>query len=304
MRTTKLIFGIFILSLMAPASVFSQFIKTPSWILYEQGNAFFSIKEYGPALKKYQEALAAFAVFPEAEIGIGDIYLQEGELDLAVKQYKKAYELKNSFYIPEMKYEALYKLAGIYETTQMYKPFEDALKSVILDDKNFNQPSTSRLREQFESNYYGKGLDFVLKVYRFPERFPAEAHSKLGWFYYRSGNYTTSVLHLLYAVVYKISDAGQYVADMDVDFQFTTLGDFLVVVNNDSFLIDYFKTSGVFRDLYYLAGSAFKVGFPAHARMIWQLLSRSSLAGSYADLSARQLRSPWTEPLLVQPVKR
>ncbi len=303
MRTKKLIPGIFILFLMAPTTVFGQFIKTPSWILYEQGNAFFSMKEYGSALKKYQEAIASFGIFPEAEIGIGDVYLQEGELDLAIKQYKKAYELKNSFYIPEMKYEALYKLAGIYETSQTYKSFEDALKTVLLDDMNYNQPSTSRLRDQFESNYYGKGLDFVLKLYRFPERFPTDAHSKLGWFYYRSGNYKTSVLHLLYSVVYKVSDAADYVASGDVDFEFTTLVDFLELSNNNSILIDYLKASGAFKDLYYLAGSAFKVGFPAHARMIWQLLSKSSLAGSYADLSARQLKSPWTEPLLVQPAK-
>jgi tetratricopeptide (TPR) repeat protein len=303
MRRTRMS-ALIVLMLTASFNGFAQLAKTPALILYEQGNAFFALKEYGSALKKYQDAIASFSVLPEAEMGIGDVYRQEGELDLAAGKYKKAYELRNSFYIPEMKYEALYKLAGIYEDQRTYRSFEDSLKTILLDDKNFTQPASSRLREQFESNYYVKGLDFVLKLYRFPERFPAEAHSKLGWFYHRTGNYTVSALHLLYAVVYKISDAADLVTEKDVDYQFTTLDSFLKTAETDPSILAYFESSGIYKDFYYLAGSTFKTGYPGHARLIWQLLSKSARAGSYAELSSRQLKAPWTEPLLTQPEKR
>jgi tetratricopeptide (TPR) repeat protein len=290
--------------LLQAFAVFPQFMKTPAWVLFEQGNASFSLKEYGSALKKYQEALASFSPFPEVEAAIGDVYRQEGELDLAVKQYRKAYELKNSFFIPETKYEVLYKLARVYEVKQEYKNFEDSLKTVLIDDKNYTQPSTSRLREQFESNYYAKGLDFILKLYRFQELFPADAHAKLGWFYYRSGNYTVSALHLLYALAYKVGDASQFILEKNADFQFTTLSDFLKTAEDYKIVLAYLEKSEVYKDLYYLAGSTFKAGYPAHAKLIWQLLSKSTRAGAYTELSVRQLKSPWTEPLLVQPTQR
>jgi tetratricopeptide (TPR) repeat protein len=298
----RMIFPVFLTFLLMQAYAgFGQIIKTQAWILYEQGNASFASKEYGVALAKYQGALAAFYPFPEAEAGIGDVYVQEGELELAVRQYRKAYELKNSLYIPETRYEILYKLARIYEVKLEYKSFEDSLKAVLVDDKNYTPTGTSRLREQFESNYYAKGLDFTLKLYRFPERFSADAHSKLGWFYYRSGNYTVSVVHLLYALVYKIGDASQFVLENDTDFQFTTLSDFLKIADGDKAVLAYLEKTDVYKDLYYLAGSTFKAGYPAHAKMIWQILSKSARAGTYTDLSTRQLKSPWTEPLLAQP---
>jgi len=294
-----------ILLLLQALSAFPQKmgIKAPAWVIYEQGNALYAGKEYGSALKKYQEALASFYPFPEVEMAIGDVYRQEGELDLAIIRYKKAYELRNSFYIPEMKYEALYRLANVYEDTRAYRDMEDALKTIVAEDKNFSPSETSRLREQFTANYYSKGIDFVLKLYRFPERFSADAHAKLGWFYYRTGNYTTAVTHLLYALTYKVSDAGAYAYEKDVEFQFTTLSAFLGLASKDSVIGGYFQKSEIYKDLYYLAGSVFKSGYPAHARDIWQVLSKYPPAGSYAELSSRQLKAPWTEPLLSIPVK-
>jgi tetratricopeptide (TPR) repeat protein len=298
---SRLILPVILILLPTTHQAFAQFTKTNAWVLYEQGNTFFSTREYGSALKKYQEAIAAFNPFPEAEMAIGDVYRQEGELDLAARQYRKAYELKNSFYILEMKYEDMYKLARVYEDQRGYKSFEDALKTILLDDKNYNQPSTSHLKEQVESNYYGKGLDFILKLYRFPEKFSVDAHATLGWYYYRSGNFTVSALHLIYSVVYKVSEASRYVLEKNTDFQFTTLGDFFHAIASDKIVVDYFEKSDIYKDLYYLAGSTFKAGYPAHARFIWQLLSKSALSGAYADLSTRQLKSPWIEPFLIQP---
>ncbi len=303
MRRTILIPPVFLFFLTLPGALFSQLPKLDAWILYEEGNAFFSSKEYGSALKKYQEAIISFAFFPEAEMGIGDVYRQEGEYDLAIAKYKKAYELRNSFYIPEMKYEALYKLAGIYETQQEYKLYEDTLSLIIQEDKNYNTES-SRLRSQLESNFYAKGLDFILKLYRFQAAFPAQAHSKLGLFYYRTGNYSSAAVHLMYAAIYDITDAADLYYKKNADFEFTTLEAFIALLQNDKSLLDYLSSSGLFGDLYYLAGCVFKAGYPMHAKSIWQVIAKSKPSGSYADLSARQLKSPWTEPLLIQPEKR
>ncbi len=280
---------------------YCQPVKAPYWLLYEQGNAFYSKKEYGAALQKYQEAIAAYAFFPEAEMAIGDVYRQESESDLAIKQYQKAYNLKNYFYIPSIKYDVLYRIAAIDQEQQLYKQMEDSLMSIINEDKSYNEPVTSKLKEQIEANYFGKGIDYVLRLYRLPNLFAADAYSQLGLFYYRSGRFRQANLLLIYAVTYKIGEAGRFLSEQDVDFQFTSLSDFLHIAEADKTVAQYLTESDVYKDLYYLAGSSFGAEYPAHSMSIWKLLSQSKLSGKYADLSRRQITAPWIEPYLQLP---
>jgi predicted negative regulator of RcsB-dependent stress response len=62
----------------------------------------------------YKDAIASSGIFPEAEIGIGDIFLEEGEFSLARDQYEKAYNSRNEFRIADTQCEVLYKLASLY----------------------------------------------------------------------------------------------------------------------------------------------------------------------------------------------
>jgi tetratricopeptide (TPR) repeat protein len=297
----KLIFAVAV-CVLASLSASAQTSSEPYWLLYEQGNAFYAQKEYGLALRKYQDAISGTSALPEAEMAIGDIYKQEGETELAVRQYEKAYNLRNYFTIPEDKYTVLYRIAAVAEEQLDYRKMEESLLLIVNDDMSFNEPATSRIKEQIESNYYGKGLDYVLKLYRLTYRFAESAHAKLGWFYYKTGLFTKSALHLLYAVTYTISEASNSIASKDVDFQFTTLKDFLQVSRPDKDVTSFIQDSGLWNDLYYLAGSTFKAGYPSHAQFIWTLLSQIPSAGKFVDLSKRQLKTPWIEPYLQIPI--
>ncbi len=302
MRGMIFVIATFLL-LNSNAHIHAQSIKPPYWLLYDQGNAFMDAKEYGSALLKYQEAIAKAGVFPEAEMAIGDIYREEGEVDLAIRHYIKAYNLRNTFYIPESKYDALYKLSRIYEEQRLFRQMEDSLQTIVKDDKGFNQTLISHLKDQIESNYYAKGLDFLLKLYRFTEFFPEKAHSKLGWFYYKTGRFKHSVIHLLYSIIYKTSEASGYFASKDVDYQFTTILDLLLLSASDKEVSLYLDEVDIYKDLYYLAGSVFSEGYPEHASEIWKLLSGLKSAGKYSDLSLKQLKSPWIEPYIQMTTK-
>jgi len=286
--------------LFCGSTVFAQtsINKSDEWILYERANALAAQHEYGQALQLYKEAISASGIFPEAEIGVGDIFFEEGEFDLAKAQYEKAYSLRNGFRISEMQYEVLYKLADLYEARTMYKPMEDALLKIASDDRRFAAPESSRLRGQIEKNYFEKGLDHVLFLYQFDVAFAAEAHSRLGWFYYRSGRYSQAVQELLYALIYRTTEIDSFLHDRDVDYQFKTLADMLASVEASKSLSAYVTGSSFFRDLYYLAGSSYAGGYPNHATDIWKIVAASRLSGKYADLSARQLRRPWTEKVI------
>jgi tetratricopeptide (TPR) repeat protein len=268
------------------------------WLLYEQGNTAADQKEFGKALQLYKAAIEGAGIFPEAEAAIGDVYMAEGEASLAQRQYEKAYDLRKSFYIPEKQYDILYKLANLFETQQLYKQMEDTLTLIVSDDKRFQETPNQRLRTQLERNYYEKGIDRVLVLYTFDDSFAAAAHTKLGWFYYRTGRFTRSVSQLLYSIVYRVSQVERLRKERDADYEFSTLAELLTAVDASAELKAYASSTGLFSDLYYLAGSTFASGYPRHASNIWRLLSSETAAGQFKDLAIQQLKRPFVEPRL------
>jgi tetratricopeptide (TPR) repeat protein len=268
------------------------------WILYERGNAMFAQREYGRALQLYAEALSTAGIFPEAEVGIGDVYFEEGEFRLAREQYEKAYSQKSAFRIADTQYEVLYKLADLYQNENMYNRMEDSLLKIVADDKQFSDPSSERLKNQIQKNYTTKGIDHTLFLYQFDAPFAQVAHSRLGLFYYRSGRYEQAILELLYSVIYNATQINAILHSRDFDYQFTTLADMLSAIKGKKELAQHVAGSSLFRDLYYLAGASYAAGFPAHATQIWKLVSASTIAGNYSDLAARQLKAPWVEKVL------
>jgi tetratricopeptide (TPR) repeat protein len=297
MRTRIGVLAAAVLLSLVPSFVGADTLSQ-SWYTYEQGNAAFSRKEYGEALKFYKDAIGAAGIFPEAEMGLGDVYLAEGEFDLAKGEYEKAYSQKSAFYVPERKYELLYKMAHLFQEQELYKRMEDRLGEIVADDRHFAESATSKMRTQVERNYLTKGLDRVLELYTFSDPFALEAHSTLGWFYYRTGRYSQAVSHLLYATITRVSQVNQDLRDSDVDYQFSTLQAALAAVAADKELAAFVAGSDFFKDLYYLAGSAFANGYPEHAVTLWKLIAGQAAAGAWQVKARAQLKKPVTEPLI------
>jgi len=156
-----------------------------------------------------------------------------------------------------------------------------------------------QLKTQVEKNYFDNGIDRTLALYAFSTPFAAAAHAKLGWFYYRTGRFSQSGPHLLYAVVDQASRIETYLRERDVDYQFSTLQGLLETVEGNPEISSLAAEAGLYQDLYYLAGSTYAIGSPQKAHSLWRLISAFASAGKYQGLSARQLKSPWVEPLLV-----
>jgi hypothetical protein len=289
--------------LFAAAPAVSAEVATPAWLLYEEGNLLYENREFGRALQRYKDAVAMAGILPEAEAAIGDVYREEGELELARKQYEKAYNHKNSLVVPSARYDILYRLASIYRDQELYKLMEDTLQQILADDANWGKGQSTRLRSQIESNYFTKGMDQVLRLYRFDASFAEPAHAQLGWFYYRTGRFPQAVQHCLYAVMYTASEAARYLRERDVEWEFTSFEKLLEAVDGERELRDFVAQSGLFKDLYYLAGSSYAVMYPRLATSLWKLISISRTAGEYAVLSKQQLKKPWIEPYLV-PLKK
>ena len=119
--------GSTMISFLLSVNAFGQISQESpqDWILYEKANAMFAQHEFGQALQLYKEAISSAGIFPEAEMGVGDVFFEEGEFQLARDQYEKAYEMRKGFRVPETQYGLLYKLADLFQGRQMYSQMED-----------------------------------------------------------------------------------------------------------------------------------------------------------------------------------
>ena len=273
---------------------------TPAWLLYDQGRTWADRGELGKALQLYREAILAAGVLPEAEAAIGDVYREEGETDLALRQYRRAWDLRNALVAPEDKYGILYRWAELCEDQELYNEMEVQLQRIVADDP---YSKGEQLPVQVERNFVEKGLDHVLTLYRFDSRFAIGAHSRLGWFYYRTGRYPQAVRQLLYAVVLQVADAAEFLRQKDVGVVVDGLSTFFALVLRDRDARSWLASASLGADLYYLAASSWELGHPLRAQSIWKILSSVNEAGTYADLSRRQLARPFREPYLVPTFK-
>jgi tetratricopeptide (TPR) repeat protein len=281
---------------LAPAAT----SKLPGWLLFEQGKAWAGQGEYGKALQCFKDAILDAGVMPEADAAIADVYRAEGEFQLAERHYQRAYNLRNALVVPAEKYDILLRWAGLYEDQEMYSQMEAKLFLVIADDR---WSQGEQLAIQVERNYVDKGLDHVLALYRFDSAFATSAHSRLGWFYYRTGRYPQALHHLLYAVILQVSEGAEFLKQRDAEAVVTRLAGFFEAAASDRDLRVWLDASTLSQDLYYLSAAAWELGHPTRARDVWKILSSREEAGKFADLSKRQLAKPFREPFLTTEFK-
>jgi len=285
-----------------------------AWYLYEQGKAKLSDPdgpELGEALLSFQMAIdKRGGTFPEAEMAIGDIYRSEGAYALARRQYEKAFKLRKGMEIAEEKYTVLYRLADLHETQELYADMESYLLQVLEDQPYFTDEQHRNFRDAFLSTYEEKGLEHLFKLYRMEGvAFAVPAHAKLGWFYYRTGR-PSAILHSLFALDIMITQAVEELRRVQPGFVFTTMAAFLDASLEQENIRQYLISEEFIKTLYYLATATYAASRPGLAEPIWQLLAAYPLevlgpgATTYADLSARQLESPWIDPYINPSVRK
>ncbi|UCF99017.1 MAG: hypothetical protein JSV89_05630 [Spirochaetaceae bacterium] len=305
--TIILLFASFLLSAQA-----NNYVE--AWFLYERGKARLEDPdgpELGEALLNFQEAIdKRGGTFPEAEMAIGDIYFREGAFALAKRQYQKAYDLRTGMEIAEEKYTVLYRLADLHEIQELYADMEGYLQQILADQPYFADEQYQNFQDAFISTYFDKGLDHLFKLYRMDGvAFAVPAHSKLGWFYYRTGR-PSAMLHGLFALDIMISEAVKELRRVQPGFVFTTLSAFLDASLERDNIRRYLIDGEFFKTLYYLATATYTASRPSSAESVWRLLATYPLetigpnATAYAELSTRQLESPWIDPYINPSVRK
>lgn len=260
--------------------------------------------------------LASLKEYPEADHWIGEIYMVEGELNLALNQYQKVHENRNLLANPGFAIELLYRIATIRRTRQEYNEMERVLLSILYADKMWygrtleHDPMITRpldnegdsfIKQSMTRTLEGSGLNRLIVQYRYNKTEFENAHRLLGFYYYQSGRYSQAQEHLMFAFLIQNSVILDELKRIRYNYEFSTLENISEEINWNRVLSDYAEKKEYYKTAYYLAASLYANGKGTSARGIWSFVASQGRAGEWQTRSATQLRNPHIEKALEMP---
>jgi hypothetical protein len=260
--------------------------------------------------------LSSLKEYPEADHWIGETYLMEGELNLALGQYQKVHSQRNLLENPDFAIELLYKIAAIRRTRQEYNEMEKVLLSILSADKMWagknleHDPMISRTRDHAGDSFIkqsmtrtleNNGLNQFIIRYRYNSTEFESAHKQLGFYYYQSGRHTWAQEHLMFAFLIQSTILIDELKRTRYNFSFETLEDLAAQMNWNPLLMDYADKKEYYKTAYYLAASLYANGKATSARGIWNFLASQTRAGEWQNRAIGQIRNPHLEKILEMP---
>lgn len=276
----------------------STTLKDPPWLLLDLGKRAYRQKDFGQALDYFRTAIDRGGTTPEAEMWIGRVFEEEGELDLAETQYQRALSDASQFQIPGEATTIRYDLARIYNNTNQYGKYEVMLKKIVALDKEYSDHQESFTRQSMVRVLKTDGLNKLLVLYRLHNKETLQAHSELGELYYKTGRYSDAIMNLTFSVITIFTVAIDAYKSADPTYDFSTLDNLFLMASKDSRINDYLASTHIFRTLYYLASSLYAAGSTDRADAIWKLIMRHSPMDEWYLRSDAQIDSPHIEPIM------
>ncbi|MCL2440925.1 MAG: hypothetical protein FWD14_04230 [Treponema sp.] len=264
-------------------------------------------------------ALSAFdnlKNYPEAEYWIGEVYRVEGELPLALSQYRRALNMRSALEDPGFSLTLQYKIASVLRTRQEYTEMERVLLSIINDYDTLwtnagraetntgrvphDQASASFARSAMTRTLTDQGINSFLIMYRYNNTSVEQAHRLLGYYFSAQGR-PSAEHHFMFAFLIQNTVIIEEVRRRQYDFTFSTMEALGQELVKYPLLLSYIEEVEYYKTIYYFAASLFRNGKPAAARSLWSYLASVPQAGEWHSRSVSQLRNPRPEPIVEMP---
>ena len=256
-------------------------------------------------------ALSSLVDYPEAEYWIGETYMVEGELNLALNQFQKSLVMRDLFENPGYSSELLYKIAEIRRVRQEYIEMEKVLLSILSTDNLWSGEgpvsgmqagtSASFAKQAMSRTLENNGIDRFITLYRYNNNESALAHRLLGIFYYETARYSRAQEHLMFAFLMQNTVIINEIIRRRFDFAFSTLEVLGAEITANPLLAEYVERNEYYKTAFYLANSLYGNGKTVAARSIWSFLASQNQAGEWRTRAQTQLRSPQVERAVETP---
>jgi tetratricopeptide (TPR) repeat protein len=230
--------------------------------------------------------------YPEAEYWIGETYLAEGELGVALGQFEKAYGLRGLLEVPGFALEILYEIVDIHRRRQEYNEMEKRALEIIDSDTLWSGDAGVQLRGAMFRTLKNDGLTRFLTLYRYNNPAVERAHRLLGLFYYASGRHYPAEEHLMFAFLIQNTVIIEEVIRDRYDYSFNGLGGLLNEALRKPLLRSYLEEAEYYKTAYYFAGSLYGADNALPAAQLWRFLEGQDEAGEWRGRARNQLVNP------------
>ena len=255
-------------------------------------------------------ALSSLKDYPEAEYWIGETFLAEGEMGLALSQFQKTLNMRHLLENPGFSTELMYKIAGIHRIRQEYNEMERILLSILAADSLWSDNKTETQENvqpvSFEQQALKRtlekdGINRFITLYRYNNAECEQAHRLLGYYYYVSGRHNRAQNHLMFSFLIQNTVIINELIRRQYDFTFTNLEALAAEFTQNRLISDYIEKQEYYKTAYYLASSLYANGNASPARGIWNFLSVQTHSGEWRNRALSQLRSPRVEQAVEMP---
>jgi tetratricopeptide (TPR) repeat protein len=246
----------------------------------------------GGSALRVPDALERLEDYPEAEYWIGETYRAEGELGIALKQYQRAYELRELLEAPGFVVPLLYRIADVHLLRQEYNEMENRLLEILERDSLWSGGSDEFVRTAMKRTLENDGINRFLTLYRYNNPEVLGAHRLLGFYYYTSGRYGRAAEHLLFAFLIQNTILIDELTRNQFDYSFDTLDRLIAPVMSRPALAAYLTDTEYYKTMYYLGTAFYGDGKLGPARDFWNFLNRHPETGEWHGRAAAQLARP------------
>jgi hypothetical protein len=262
----------------------------------------------GGSASRVLTELDRLKAYPEAEYWLGETYRAEGELGLALKQYEKAFALRDLLEAPSFDVEILYKIVEIHKLSGKYQEMENQANQILIEtDANGN---VVKLRDSLWAGDLARaamlrtleneGIGRFLTLYRYNNTPVERAHRFLGFFHYASSR-LLGAEHLMFAFLIQNTLLIEEALRSRYDFSFTSLAALMDETRRQRRLMSFLEETEYFKTVYYLASALYASNKNKPALELWEFLSSCPEAGEWRVRARGQLREPHIEQAVEMP---
>lgn len=253
------------------------------------------------------QAFGGLKSYPEAEYWIGECYWAEGEPELALLQFKKAYDHRDLSEKADFGIELLYKIAEIRKAKQEYVEMERSLLLILANDSLWSPDGRGKsnensfIRNAMARTMGSEGTGRFLSMYRYDNTQFELAHRLLGLYYYSTGRHSRAVEHLMFSFLIQNSVIIGEVSLHEYDYSFTSLEALAGEIKQYPLIADYIEKIDYYKTIYYLGSSLYAEGKLGPARGLWSFLASFSPQGEWKNRALQQLGQPRVERAVEMP---
>ncbi|MCL2601324.1 MAG: hypothetical protein FWD91_00775 [Treponema sp.] len=263
-----------------------------------------SRESVGGSAARVLEELERQKNFPEADFWMGETFMAEGELALALTQYQRAWDNRALLETPGFDVQILYCMTTIRQMRQEYIEMERLASQIITGDSpghnRDNLWASGLLRAAMVRLLESEGIHRFISLYRHDNIVTERAHRLLGFFFTDTRRDISAAEHLMFAFLIQNTIIIDDIIRRQFDFTFTTLDDLMTHALVQPALVEFMEETEYFRTAFHLSTALASTGKTIPAMQLWAFLAASPNAGVWGE-RARANPVPYSEPAIELP---